>query len=472
MSNPQNPTGQQFPPPAPGAATGAPPQPVAATPRFDPQTGAPLAAQPPPPPVATQPSPAAPAAGSPPAPGAATGAPAQPPPPTGPPVAPAPVIVNTDSGLADGLNKCPRCGSPEIVQQPGSGKLQCQYCRHVFDPPQLTAFQTSAELVGEVIGSGASNITQPDNTQVTIKCQGCGAEVVIDINASMTSRCHWCRQTLSIEHQMPNGAVPDLVLPFYLGKEQARASIEAFVSKRTFFAHPRFKREFTTENIIGVYLPYLVVDVRGHSDLRGKAGHIVKERPQGKNDTVYDIDIYDVGRDFDFYIDNLTVEASSERRDVDGRRNTNNVINTILPFDLENAVPYNGNYLKGFNSERRDTNIDQLRDIVGAQVHDVSRYKAKQTATAYTAGIRWESEDLKTYGLQWKAAYLPVWLYSYYQDKGGGNYFLHYVAVNARTGETMGSVPMNMGRLFLVSALIETVALVLLGGLAAVLFIT
>ena len=32
---------------------------------------------------------------------------------------------------------------------------------------------------------------------------------------------------------------------------------------------------------------------------------------------------------------------------------------------------------------------------------------------------------------------------------------LHYVAVNARTKETMGSVPIHMPKLFLVSALLE-----------------
>jgi hypothetical protein len=40
--------------------------------------------------------------------------------------------------------------------------------------------------------------------------------------------------------------------------------------------------------------------------------------------------------------------------------------------------------------------------------------------------------------------YLPVWLYSYYQEN---TRMLHYIAVNARTGETMGSVPVSQWRL-------------------------
>ena len=382
--------------------------------------------------------------------------------------APAPTIIDTSSGKKDGLNRCPKCGSTDISTQPGTGQLFCNFCRATFSLGEVEGVADASKLVGIQIGSGAANIAQSDNTQVTLKCQACGAEVVIDVNEAMTARCHWCRQVLSIEKQIPNGAVPDLVLPFLLSKQQARANIEEFVKKRTFFAHPRFKREFTTENIIGVYLPYLVVDVNIHSDLRGEAGHVVRSYQVGSGKsktTVYDIDIYNIGRDFDLLIDDLTIEASSEKRNVNAKNNTNNIINTILPFDVQNAVPYNGNYLKGFNSERRDTNIDEVKGLINAQTTDIARFQANSTATAYTAGIRWTQENSELKGMLIKAAYLPVWLYSYYEVKSTTERFLHYVAVNARTGETMGSVPMNMARLVVVSALVEVAALIVTGGL-------
>ena len=365
------------------------------------------------------------------------------------------------------MNKCPKCGSTDVSIKPGTGMLQCNFCRAVFEVGQKEGLVDAAALVGERIGSGAANITQPDNNQVTIKCQGCGAEVVVDVNESMTARCHWCRQLLSIENQIPNGAVPDLVLPFLLSKEQAQQRIKEFVKKRTFFANLRFKREFTTENIFGVYLPYLVVDANLHSDMRGKAGHIVRSytvKSGNSERRLYDIDIYDIGRDFDLVIDDLTVEASQDKLDVNTQANTNNVIDAIQPFDIQNAVPYNGNYMKGFHSERRDVNIDQLRKLVGLQIGDVARYHAGQTATFYDAGIDWTQEDMQMKGMLWKAAYLPVWLYSYYQKKDDGTGgLLHYVAVNARTGATMGSVPLNTPLLFGVSAVIEVAALLISG---------
>ena len=43
----------------------------------------------------------------------------------------------------------------------------------------------------------------------------------------------------------------------------------------------------------------------------------------------------------------------------------NNIINAIMPFDTENCVKWDSNYLKGFSSEKRDVNIikDQAKKI-------------------------------------------------------------------------------------------------------------
>ena len=52
--------------------------------------------------------------------------------------------------------------------------------------------------------------------------------------------------------------------------------------------------------------------------------------------------------------------------------------------------------------------------------------------------------------------YLPVWLYSFYQE-GKSSSMVHYIAVNGRTGETMGSVPVSHGRLILAALAAGTV---------------
>ena len=266
---------------------------------------------------------------------------------------------------------------------------------------------------------------------------------------------------MSINQTIPNGAVPDVVLPFQLKKEEAKAEIEKFVRKRKFFAHPQFKQEFTTDNVMGVYLPYMVVDINAHADLTGQGEVHVRTytRGEGKNKrTYYDADLYDVERQFDIVVDGLTVESSSDKLNNRASNKTNNIINSIMPFDTENSVKWNANYLKGYTSEKRDTNIDLLKPIVQAQAKDISRFKANETLTEYNRGVAWSNENLTVKGEQWKAAYLPVWLYSYHQKNKN---LLHYVAVNARTKETMGSVPINMMKLFGVSVLVEVIGFIL-----------
>ena len=135
-----------------------------------------------------------------------------------------------------------------------------------------------------------------------------------------------------------------------------------------------------------------------------------------------------------------------------------------MPFDIENAVKWNANYLKGYSSEKRDTNVEQLKPLVEKQSKDIAKFAANETLQHYDRGVAWSSEQMTVKGQQWKAAYLPVWLYSYQQVKGDKK-VLHYVAVNARTKETMGSVPIHMPKLFGISALVEVL------GILAMLFV-
>lgn len=372
-------------------------------------------------------------------------------------------IIKTDVGAKDGQDKCPKCGATDITLRPKTGKLICNYCRFEFEPEKLEGMQSDiSQLKGRIVGSGATNIAHDTNDVITLKCTSCGAEVVIDTASSGSARCHWCRNVLSINQQIPNGSIPDVVLPFNINKDEAKTQIETFVGKRKFFAHPKFKQEFTTDNIMGVYFPYMLVDINGHADMKGMGEHLLKSYYRGNGDSqkqYYDAEAYKVERDFDIAISGLSIESSLDKLDVNSKEKTTNIINSIMPFDVENCVKYNANYLRGFTSERRDTNIEQLQNIVYEQAKDVTRFAANDTLEYYDRGVAWDSENFSVLGEQWKAAYLPVWLYSYQQVEKDKK-ILHYVAVNARTKETMGSVPIHVPKLVLISFLVEILGLI------------
>ena len=367
---------------------------------------------------------------------------------------PAYKVVETNEGVEDGQYKCPKCGATCIELDAGVGALRCSFCRYEFNTERAVGLDTDiSRLEGTIVGSGTQSIATDAESIITLKCASCGAEVVIDTNESAQARCHWCRNTLSINQQIPNGAVPDMVLPFRVIKEDARAEIHKFVNKRRFYAHPTFKQEFCTENIMGVYLPYMVVGKNTHAAFEGQGERLVREYTI--DDTrYYDADLYNVAREFDLVIEGLTIISSADKLDRSSGR-TNNIVNAIKPFDNENSVRWNANYLKGFASEKRDTNIEDLKHSVDIKAKDIARHAANKTLTGYDRGVRWYKENLSVKGQQWKSAYLPIWLYSYQQVKSGGRNLLHYVAVNARTKKTMGSVPVNKLRLFAVSSIIQ-----------------
>ena len=379
-------------------------------------------------------------------------------------LAPDPLAIDTNAvELKDGLNRCPKCGATDIRHKPGSDLLICQYCRNQWHgervEEQFGFGEGIEELKGRVIASGARDIQADAASLMSFKCTGCGADVTVNTQNAMTARCHWCRHVFGINEQVANGAVPDAVLPFHIKKEDAVARIRQFVDKRKLFALKAFKQEFTPENVVGVYLPYMIVDGNVSADVAGYAQIETRRYTRGSGDkktTYYDADVYQVQRHVDFTVDDLTLESSTERGNLDTRANTNNIINTILPFDTKNAVKWNASYLAGFSSEKRDRDVEHLQPRLEDQLLSIARAQVKASMSQYDRGVRWEQERLDVHGTRWVSMYLPIWLYSYHQpgSKGG---LLHYIAVNGRTGETMGSVPVQQWKLLLAALTVGTV---------------
>ena len=376
-------------------------------------------------------------------------------------LAPDPVAIDTSSTeLKDGQNHCPKCGATDIKQRPGTDVLICLFCRNEWHGETVEEAYGLGEghdqLQGTVIASGAKDIAADAASLMTFKCTGCGAEVTVNTQSTMTARCHWCRHVFGVNEQVANGAVPDAVLPFRIKKDDAVARIRQFMDKRRLFALKEFKEQFTPENVVGVYMPYMIVDGKASADVAGQGEILTRTYTKGSGDkkkTYYDADVYSVQRHVDFTVDDLPLESSRERGKLDIKVNTNNIINTILPFDTKNAVKWNASYLSGFTSEKRDSDVEHLLPRLEDQLLSIARHQVEASVNRYDRGVRWEEERLDVHGTRWVAMYLPVWLYSYQQP---GTHMLHYIAVNGRTGETMGSVPVQQWKLLLTALTVGT----------------
>ncbi|WP_314103231.1 TFIIB-type zinc ribbon-containing protein [uncultured Stenotrophomonas sp.] len=378
--------------------------------------------------------------------------------------APDPVALDTRAEeLKDGLNRCPKCGSTDVRLKLGTDVLVCQFCRHEWHgalvEQEFGLGEGLDQLRGTVIASGARDIQAGTASLMSFKCTGCGAEVTINTETTMTARCHWCRHVFGVNEQVANGAVPDAVLPFRITKDDAVARIRQFVDKRRLFALKAFKEQFTPENVVGVYMPYMIVDSNVSARVTGKGEIKTRQYTRGEGDkkkTYYDADVYQVDRQVDFTVDDLPLESSAERGNLDTKVNTNNIINAILPFDTKNALKWNASYLLGFTSEKRNLDVEKMKPRLEDQLLSIARSEVEGSVRRYDRGVRWETEQVDVHGSRWVSMYLPVWLYSYHQPGRNGG-MLHYIAVNGRTGETMGSVPVQQWKLLLAALTTGTV---------------
>jgi DNA-directed RNA polymerase subunit RPC12/RpoP len=378
--------------------------------------------------------------------------------------APDPVALDTRAEeLKDGLNRCPKCGSTDVRLKLGTDVLVCQFCRNEWHgalvEQEFGLGEGLDQLRGTIIASGARDIEAGTASLMSFKCTGCGAEVTINTETTMTARCHWCRHVFGVNEQVANGAVPDAVLPFRITRDDAVSRIRQFVDKRRLFALKAFKDQFTPENVVGVYMPYMIVDSNVSASVSGKGEIKTRQYTRGDGDrkkTYYDADVYQVDRAVDYTVDDLPLESSVERGNLDTKANTNNIINAILPFDTKNALKWNASYLLGFTSEKRNLDVEKMKPRLEDQLLSIARAQVEGSVRRYDRGVRWEQERVDLHGSRWVSMYLPVWLYSYHQPGRNGG-MLHYIAVNGRTGETMGSVPVQQWKLLLAALTTGTI---------------
>ncbi len=357
--------------------------------------------------------------------------------------------------------RCPHCGSSDVAFDENTGKLKCSYCRSMLDLELVNDDEDIAHLKGKIVGKGAEKIID-DKAMVTIKCTSCGSKITINTDEALSARCPWCRHILSIQDKLPNGAVPDMILPFKVTRNRAFEAMRGYIDRHKMFGKKEFIAQFSKENLMGVFLPYMVVDMNVGAEMSGEGEHLVRRYTVGSGDnkrTYYDADAYHVHRKFDLIVDDLTIEASSDKLNQDVLINSNNIVNSIMPFDTKNAVAWDARLVRGYACEKRDIDTGDVDRRVKLQTEDIMRYQMLDSISFYNRGVRWDKMRLEQKGVKWKTAYMPVWLYNYFDRKSNGQVILHYIAVNGRTGEMLGSTPLDTNKAALLIAGVPCVCL-------------
>ncbi len=366
--------------------------------------------------------------------------------------------LNLNPNAKDGKKECPNCGSGDVEYNINKMAIVCNHCDYEFKPKRISDLENDIwNIQGRIIGNNSVNITDFSDSLISVECSGCGAHILFDSSKELQKKCHWCGNSLSINTKIPNGAVPDLILPFSISKEEAFKSATKLVSSKSLFTSSKFKKSLTLENLIPVYLPYAVVDLNLKAEFKGIGEHLIVKKIYLSSP--YGADIYDVERHFDIVINDLSIETSKDKL-LDTNFKTNNIINSILPFDTHNCVPFDAMYLNDSNLEIRDLNLDTINDLLKHQALDIAKAQANSSLSFYDRGVLWNSQSLDLIGEKYLTAYLPVWLYSYKKEIANSKK-INYIAVNGRTSETNGSIPFNYFHLITIGIIIFLTTIIL-----------
>ena len=155
--------------------------------------------------------------------------------------------------------QCPACTGP-LHFDGASGKLVCDFCGSSYDTAEIEALYAEKEAAAE---TAAQNKQAPPPDSVwseneaaglrSYSCPSCGAELICDETTAATS-CPYCGNPTVIAGQFGGMQRPELVLPFVLDKNAAKAALKKYYRGKRFLPNA-FSSQNHIEEIKGVYVP-------------------------------------------------------------------------------------------------------------------------------------------------------------------------------------------------------------------------
>ena len=325
--------------------------------------------------------------------------------------------------------KCPACGGA-LNFDSDSQNMKCPYCDTEFEVEALQELdevlqqeQPSDYTWEEALESQWSE-EETQNLRTFI-CQSCGGEIIGDENTAAT-HCPYCDNPVVMAGQFTGDLRPDLVVPFRLNKKQAKEVLSRHLDKKPLL--PKlFKSKNRIESIQGLYVPFWLFDTDADANIRYKA-----TRVHHWSDSEYNYtrtSFYSVFRSGAIGYDNVPVDGSSKM--------PNDLMESIEPFDLSQAVDFQTAYLAGYLADKFDVEAETCKIRANERIRSSTESAFASTAVGYATVIP-EHTDIRLNGSRVRYGLLPVWiLTTRYQDE------LYTFAMNGQTGKMVGNLPID-----------------------------
>ncbi len=360
--------------------------------------------------------------------------------------------------------KCPNCGGG-LIFDPATQKLKCEYCNSEFSEAELDeiekhrlkpeesleGYTPDANIPGGKAGAAVPNIDaqapkmRPQGRAadgpeaVVYTCPSCGAEIVTTDTTAATF-CYYCHNPVVLEGRLSGDYLPDYVIPFELDRAKATNVFLAWIKKKKFVPHEFFSED-QIEKFTGVYFPYLMYSCEVDGKLTGNAEKTSRTWVAG-NIQYTEHQKFQIDREGTLDVKNVMRNALSTAN--------SELIERVLPYDMDKLKPFTTAYLSGFQAEKRDMEPNSFEDDVEKEVKDYTLENLKSSVTGYQS-IDVTDSETKIRDPKWTYALLPVWIMTY-NDRDRDK--MYYFAMNGQTGKIAGKLPTDKKKLALLFAVV------------------
>ncbi|AUP81570.1 hypothetical protein C1H87_08220 [Flavivirga eckloniae] len=334
--------------------------------------------------------------------------------------------------MAVGTFPCTDCGA-DLKYKPGTEHLNCEYCGANNDIPQIEGDIEELDYYEFLAKKSESEETFVESF---VKCGNCGASSTLEPNVT-SSHCPYCSTPLVLEQAHDEKMIqPKSILPFKLDKNAAKDELEKWIKDLWFAPNDLKKASLNFDFFKGIYIPYWTYDTETDTNYIGQRGEYYyvtetyTETVDGKSVTktrqVRKTRWHPAAGNVQKFFDDLLIVAT---KSIPEKYAFN-----LEPWDLENLVPFNKNYLSGFVTEKYQIELDE-----GFQMaKEVADPEIRRLIERHIGGDeqRIISMNVNYTDITFKHLLLPVFVSSYkFKDK------LYKFLVNGRTGEVQGERP-------------------------------
>ena len=321
--------------------------------------------------------------------------------------------------------KCPCCGGA-VEFNVGAQKLKCPYCDAEFD---IAAMQQAEDFAANTVeqinwNSQGSQWGAGETDGMSVyACKSCGGEIVADATTGATS-CPYCGNQVVMQGQFSGALKPDLVIPFKLDKKAAKEALKKhFRGKK--FVPKAFLAENKLDEVKGVYVPHWLFSCDAVVNATYQAEKY-KHWSDSKNEYT-ETTAYNVYRSGSIGFDNVPVDGSTKMPD--------DLMESIEPFNLNEAVPFNTAYLAGYLADKYDVDVNQSMGRANERIQASALDAFEDTVEGYNAVTPMQAAMQVANG-SYKYALYPVWILNV-KWKGQN----HTFAMNGQTGKFVGNIP-------------------------------